>query len=423
MTSPRAFLYIRQSRVADADVALSQPVQLANGLALAKTRGVPEDRVTVYTDLGKSGGAGKEKRRPDYQRMLADIEADAPAFLLALSLTRLARSAGELERVALLCERKNITIVTEKEGMFDPTNPISNALFGMVTVFARFERDLAVQRQLDNMAERRKRGERLGPVLYEERPGNVAAKVLELFRETRSLNATAVALNDAGHRTANKKLWNGTVIRNLIERLDPGLLPTRKARGVKPSSPFHLYRLLRCPCGQTMTASRPSRGRTDVYYRCHAADTNKAHPRPYRATEARVLPWIKAEVALLGSPDGDVEALADRDHRLAVLQARRAKLADVYAMGDMARETYLARRDQIDERIAAASSEIRVQRAPDAAEFLRDWAAGDLSTETVNRFLSDAFRYVELGPDMLPVRAEWTTPEWRLAPLAATQTA
>ena len=39
-----------------------------------------------------------------------------------------------------------------------------------------------------------------------------------------------------------------------------------------------------------------------------------------------------------------------------------------------------------------------------------DWS---WSTGTVNEWLRAAFEYIELGPDLMPVRAEWNVPEWR----------
>lgn len=40
-----------------------------------------------------------------------------------------------------------------------------------------------------------------------------------------------------------------------------------------------------------------------------------------------------------------------------------------------------------------------------------DW---EWSVEAINNWLRAAFAYIELGSDMVPVRAEWNVPEWRV---------
>lgn len=288
--------YIRQSKRADLDVALSYDAQLGAIHRLAERDGIDPASVVIFADMGRSGAAGKEKLRPAYLEALALMEADGVGAIYTLSLTRLARSAGELERVAGICETRGIRLVTDKEGAHDPRNPMQSALFGMIGVFAKFERELAVQRARDNVAVRRARGERMGRAPYGERPGEDPEVIAAAFRWLGSLNAVAATLNDAGVLSALGRGWSGTSVRHVIQRHDPALLPAQRAsRGVKPSSPFLLFRLLRCACGRTMTASRDGRGNRQPVYRCHAADTLVDHPRPTRVRESEVMPWIMAE--------------------------------------------------------------------------------------------------------------------------------
>ena len=152
--------------------------------------------------MGRSGAAGKERMRPEYLAALSLMENDGVTNLYTLRLTRLARSAGELERVASICETKGIRLVTDKEGIHDPRNAMQSALFGMIGVFAKFERDLAVQRAQDNVAVRRARGDRMGRLPYGDRPTDDPAAVVAAWYETRSLNAAAKMLNDKKVPTA-----------------------------------------------------------------------------------------------------------------------------------------------------------------------------------------------------------------------------
>jgi hypothetical protein len=68
--------------------------------------------------------------------------------------------------------------------------------------------------------------------------------------------------------------------------------------------------------------------------------------------------------------------------------------------------------DAYGEALALIEAEDAVpERVPAEAPPL-DW---DWSVEAINTWLRAAFEYVELGDDLLPVRAEWLVPEWRQA--------
>ncbi|MGZ6328963.1 MAG: hypothetical protein ACXWN2_09690, partial [Candidatus Limnocylindrales bacterium] len=61
--------YIRQSRRADLDLALSYDSQLAAIHRLAQRDGIARDQITILADMGRSGGRGKERLRAGYQSL------------------------------------------------------------------------------------------------------------------------------------------------------------------------------------------------------------------------------------------------------------------------------------------------------------------------------------------------------------------
>lgn len=421
----RAIGYVRQSRRADLDcavcgepdgprhdsghefrsVALSPEQQRDTIRKLAARDGIAPESVTIFEDLGRSGGKGKERMRPGYQQALAAIEGGAVDVLYALSLTRIARSTPELYRVAQLAQDRGVRLVFAKEGILDPTAPLGKAQFGMMAVFAEFERDLAVERARDNVAARRSRGERMGRVPYGSRPGDDPEAVIAAYSEAGSLNGAALLLNGRKVRSHLGRQWQGTTVRKVLERHAPGLIPHGIARGVKQSSPFLFYRLIRCHCGTTMTASRDMARGGRVVYRCHAADTNPSHARPYRITEATIRPWIEAEVARLSPPE-NVETTGQDGKRDALL-AKRDRVVDLYADGVIDKAQRAQRLAAIDDELGKLDTVRQVLAVPTI-----DWS---WPAETLNPVLRALFRSVDLGPDMQPVRADWTVPDWRAA--------
>lgn len=392
-----AYGYIRQSRRADLDVAMSPEQQREDIATLARRDGV--DVAAVFEDLGRSGGKGKERFRVGYRDLLAAIESGAASVVYAKSLTRLGRSRNELLRVLDLAEDHGCRIVTMKEGAMDPTTPIGNAQFGMMAVFAQLERDFAVERAKDNVASRRARGERMGRRTYGTAEGEDPAVVVDAFRQAGSYNGAAVILNRAGVPTVLGRQWSPTSVKVLVAREAPELAPIRGRAGSPSAASFALNGLLRCPCGGTLTGTTSHAGKY-VRYHCHRAPADPSHPRPVSVAEANVLPWAKAEAARLRVPDA-VEADGQEAER-AALEAKHERILDMYADG-------MIDKGGRDERLAAVAEQLDGLRA--AARVIDvpsiDWT---WSPATVNGILRALWDHVELGVDLRPVGASWRLP-------------
>lgn len=403
--------YIRQSRRADLDVALSPEQQAADIARLAAHDGTDPETVTIYRDLGRSGGQDKERLRSGYQGMLTQLASGGVEVIYSKALTRLARSVTELYRVLRLAQEHGTRIHTAKEGVMDPASPIGKAQFGMLAVFAEFERDLAVERARDNVAMRRTRGERMGRVPYGERPGDQPEAILDAYRESGgSLNGTALLLNEREIKSWAGVLWTGPALRLVIKRLVPGTIPNRASRGVKPSSPFLLYRLLRCACGQTMTGSRPAGRRT--VYRCHTAGTTPDHQRPWLLRESVILPWIKAEAARLRPPTEPVALADSTEAQQAILREDVDRLRVAFLARLIDEPEMLVERRRIDEALARLDFEGRIVTVPGVT-----WTA---EPRVVNRELRALWASIQLDAEMRPVAADWLLPpEWIGPPLVA----
>lgn len=89
------------------------------------------------------------------------LKAAAPGDrFVVYKLDRLARSTKELYQLTDEMTKRNVDFVSINDS-FDTTTPTGRAMFGMLAVFAEFERDIIQQRTLAGLEAARKRG-RLG---------------------------------------------------------------------------------------------------------------------------------------------------------------------------------------------------------------------------------------------------------------------
>ncbi|OEC02067.1 transposon Tn917 resolvase [Lysinibacillus sphaericus] len=96
----------------------------------------------------------KDKRIELQNALKAAVEDD---IFVVYKLYRLARSTKELYELTELFQKKGIHFVSLSDS-FDTTTPTGKAMFGMLAVFAEFERDIIQQRTKAGLEAARKRG-------------------------------------------------------------------------------------------------------------------------------------------------------------------------------------------------------------------------------------------------------------------------
>jgi DNA invertase Pin-like site-specific DNA recombinase len=116
--------------------------------------------VAEYSDTGISGAKGREKR-PGFDRLCKAIVRREIDLVAAWSVDRLGRSLQHL--VAFLGElhASGCDLYLHRQGL-DTSTPAGRALFGMMGVFAEFERAMIVERTVAGLARARANGKRLG---------------------------------------------------------------------------------------------------------------------------------------------------------------------------------------------------------------------------------------------------------------------
>ena len=116
--------------------------QLAELRDVAKRRGW--EITKEYTDKGISGARGREKR-PGLDTMLKDATQGKFDLVAAWSVDRLGRSLQHLVAGLGDLQAAGVGLYLHKQGL-DTSTPSGRAMFGMLSVFAEFERDLIGER-------------------------------------------------------------------------------------------------------------------------------------------------------------------------------------------------------------------------------------------------------------------------------------
>jgi DNA invertase Pin-like site-specific DNA recombinase len=119
----------------------------ASGLDLqvqrAKELGIAEDH--IFTELI----SGKRKdNRPKVQECLRFIRKGD--VLIVTKLDRLARSAVDLHNIAQQLQQKGVALRVLDQAI-DTSTTTGKAMFGMIAVFAEFERDMIEERRVEGM--------------------------------------------------------------------------------------------------------------------------------------------------------------------------------------------------------------------------------------------------------------------------------
>ena len=112
----------------------------------------------IYADNGFSG---KNTARPEYQRMIADIEKKKIHKIIVYRLDRISRSILDFSTMMNLFEKLKVEFVSATEH-FDTSSPMGKAMLNICIVFAQLERETIQQRVADAYLSRSQKGFYMG---------------------------------------------------------------------------------------------------------------------------------------------------------------------------------------------------------------------------------------------------------------------
>lgn len=140
--TPHKMGYARVS-TSDQDMRMQEDALLAAGVD-------PRD---IFKE--KASGANLAKRR-EFQAMMKDCRAGD--IIYVWKLDRLARNAIDLYQTAKAIEERGARLVVLTMPGMDTGTPVGRAMFGMLAVFAEFERAISNERTMAGLKAARERG-------------------------------------------------------------------------------------------------------------------------------------------------------------------------------------------------------------------------------------------------------------------------
>jgi DNA invertase Pin-like site-specific DNA recombinase len=116
--------------------------------------------VRIYQDHGISGAKGRDKR-PGLDALLKDAAKGDFRLVAAWSVDRLGRSLQDLIGFLNELQALGVDLFLHQQGL-DTTTPSGRAFYGMLGVFAEFERAMIQQRIRAGLERAKAQGKRLG---------------------------------------------------------------------------------------------------------------------------------------------------------------------------------------------------------------------------------------------------------------------
>ena len=291
----------------------------------------------------EAGRSAKDTNRPEYQRLMSDIEAGKINAVVVKKLDRLSRSLLDFEGFMITAQKHNVEFISLKEN-FDTTTAMGKAMLRVALVFAQLEREQTSERVKDVMLFRAEQGLQNGgspaygydiinkELVIQRQERKIIELMFNIYSETRSITDTAKTLNEAGHTNRKGKPWDKRVIDNILQNplyigkirwcdkeysgIHQPIISQKKFDDIqeifkeqrfvinKRKTDAILQRILFCgECGSPMTPSHSwnHMKRKYYYYRCTKSNSSekgmancKSSHASFKSTEGRVLSLLVA---------------------------------------------------------------------------------------------------------------------------------
>ena len=228
-------IYTRKSRITNKGDSIGVQFKQSGDYAINQL-GLPENyEFAKYEDKGLSGYYCD---RPDFQRLLRDIELGKIKAIACYKLDRIGRKTADLMRLLEYLERHNVTLLVCSNNI-NTQNSTSKIIIQVLAIIAEFERDILTERIQDNLMELAKDGRWLGgntPTGFNsqrvttgsgknksavsflvsiEEEKNIVQKLFQIFRDTRSIQTTAKIISKE-HKTKQGAAFNASTTRLIL---------------------------------------------------------------------------------------------------------------------------------------------------------------------------------------------------------------
>ena len=229
-----AAVYIRQSTLSQVRHNLESTERQYNLRQKALELGWPDSRIQILDgDLGLSGT--QSETRKDFQWLVAQVSMGKIGAVLALEVSRLARSSADWHRLLELCAF-SATLIIDEDGCYDPADFNDQLLLGLKGTMSQAELHFIRARLQGGKLNKAAKGELRAPLpvglIYDER-GRIVLDpdaevrhaiqaLFDLFKQTGSAYGVVQQFARRGLKFP-KRAWGGAWAGQLIwARLDDG---------------------------------------------------------------------------------------------------------------------------------------------------------------------------------------------------------
>lgn len=219
----RCGLYIRVSTDMQKERGESLSVQLKRLTAYVESK---QDWV-VSEQYNDAGISAKNTNRPEFSRMMSDIENGKLDVILCTKLDRLFRNTKDFLDTAEYFDEKNINFVC-LEGNIDTSTPTGRVFSTIRAAFGQFERETTADRVRDVMKSRAEQGKWNGgpspygyknvnkQLIINEKESLVIKKIYDLYLKHKSLRSVTHKLNNEGIKTRKNEFWATNSVRRIL---------------------------------------------------------------------------------------------------------------------------------------------------------------------------------------------------------------
>lgn len=151
-------IYSRKSKFTGKGESIGNQVELCKDYVQKMFGANYADRCVVFEDEGFSGG---NLKRPDFQRMMADVRKRKFKAIVVYRLDRISRNISDFTGLIDELTKLDVSFVSIRE-QFDTSTPMGRAMMFIISVFSQLERETIAERIRDNMHELAKTGRWLG---------------------------------------------------------------------------------------------------------------------------------------------------------------------------------------------------------------------------------------------------------------------
>ena len=151
-------IYSRKSKFTGKGESIGNQVELCKEYVRNMFGEEYAQNCAVFEDEGFSGG---NLKRPDFQRMMADVRKHKFKAIVVYRLDRISRNIGDFTGLIDELTKLDVSFVSIRE-QFDTSTPMGRAMMFIISVFSQLERETIAERIRDNMQELAKTGRWLG---------------------------------------------------------------------------------------------------------------------------------------------------------------------------------------------------------------------------------------------------------------------